>query len=68
MPPDWQFYTAYRPPEKRPGESPRTYLTRLDKWSCKRVAALRKERDEDDKRPLRRRWKGFALVVEALDI
>jgi hypothetical protein len=62
---EWQFFIAYRAPEKRPKETPRGYLNRLDKWSKRKVAELRKRlRAKEDPRSLRRRWKGFALVIE----
>lgn len=65
MPSEWQFFVAYRPPEKRPKQTPKGYLNLLDKWSKRKVADVRKKlREEGDDRPLRRRWQGYALVLE----
>lgn len=53
-------------PSKPPSETPRAYLRRVDKWSCQKMAELRKGlRAKDDKSPLRRCWDGFTLIVEA---
>ncbi len=63
---NWQVFRTYDDPPAKPfAETPRSFLTRLDRWSQKKVAALRKERALQGKKyKLRRRWRDYALVVE----
>lgn len=61
----WHVRETFDAPAKAETETPRGYLNRLDRWSHKRVAEVRKERAQDGhKYKLRRRWYGFTLVIE----
>ncbi len=61
----WQAWKMLDAPAKAETETPKTFLTRIDRWSCKKVAEVRKERAQDGhKYKLRRRWYGFTLVIE----
>jgi len=61
----WQALCTLAWPQKLPAETPKRYLTRIDHWSCQKLAEVRKGlRAKQDKSPLRRRWNGFELIVE----
>lgn len=62
---NWHVWETFEAPVKAEAETPKTYLNRIDRWSHKRVAEVRKERAKSGlEHKLRRRWYGFTLVLE----
>lgn len=62
---DWQPLRVIPAPTKGISETPNSYIKRINAWSCKKLAEVRKElRAHEDKGALRRRWRMFILVIE----
>ena len=62
---EWQPLHVIPAPSKRLAETPNAYIKRIELWSCKKLAEVRKElRAAEDKTALRRRWRLFVLVIE----
>lgn len=62
----WQPYQTFQAPVKANAETPKRYLSEVEKWSCRKLAETRKGlREQKLPYPLRRRWQDFTLVIEA---